>query len=323
MLRIGWLLCGLFLLAACTNSSETASAEPEAVAVEEPASTDSVAAETEPLSEEIEPADVETEPLAAEATTTTEVSPEEAPALDLDLLTTYVSTAVIEFDGEPRELIEGTNLRVSFSEERINFSGGCNSHSSTFRITDEGEIDVDQIVGTAVGCPQELVDQDNFLRSFLQRGPSIEVDDLGLTLTSSTGGVIELIYFDAPERRPPLVGTEWVFLVLDEGAEAVRFLDESTFEWSVTCVDVTTSVEISFGSAEDPSAMNVGSLIFDPATVPLTRSDVRDLDCSRSEMDRAMGFSEILSGEVTFEIEGTFLTVVGVDGFDLSFFAAN
>jgi hypothetical protein len=105
---------------------------------------------------------------------------------------TFVSMAVTE-NGEPRPLVPGTRIAVSFLERDgrtgVVWSAGCNTFGADVEITADRLL-VGVIAGTAAGCRDDLHAQDEWLAGFFGSDPRWRLDDR-LVLTSG-GTVIEL-----------------------------------------------------------------------------------------------------------------------------------
>lgn len=127
-----------------------------------------------------------TSPPSTTTTTAGTQQPPEDPGARLRNKT-FAGTTVTEA-GEPRPLVEGTEITVSFRDDGadgdgIGWSGGCNGWGSTVVITRD-RLDVgDEIGGTAMGCEQERHDQDDWLAKFFAADPFWTIDDGTLTLT--------------------------------------------------------------------------------------------------------------------------------------------
>lgn len=292
--RLIGLSFAVFVLAGCSQSEDTVTSAGE---------TDSAAAET------------------AVADDSSSV----AQAADFPLEGNYISTVVTKANGELRPLAGESTLRIGFSgDNTIGHIGGCNWTSDTYTLTDAGTIEVaGQGETSMMGCDE---DEDAFLGSFLRDGPSIETGEHTITLTSSDGTVIEFLDENAPERRPPLIGTTWELLSVNNargGSNSslwhdevrLRFVDESTLEWFDGCVDVTTPVEVVFGSADEPTRDDVGELIFDTAT---PASD----GCPTVEARDIQELRDLLSGRRTFTVYGTTLSIDAANGSGLGLLAA-
>jgi heat shock protein HslJ len=103
--------------------------------------------------------------------------------------------------------VSGTTVRLSFSEDDLSVSAGCNSMSGPYRV--EGKKLVLAGLGsTEIGCDAALHDQDERLADFFSARPSFELSGERLELSE---GEITLRFLDREQADPdrPLVDTQW------------------------------------------------------------------------------------------------------------------
>ncbi len=154
-------------------------------------------------------------PLAACADDGSGSSDGPAPATADDLNgRAFVSTEVTG-----HELVDDTQVRISFEDDRLSASAGCNTLSAAYTI-DEGSLTLDgQPASTMMGCDDDLMTQDGWLASFLADGPEAELDGDTLTLT---GGDVTMTMLDETVADPakPLIGTAWTLDTIIDGDTA-------------------------------------------------------------------------------------------------------
>lgn len=74
------------------------------------------------------------------------------------------------------DLVAGSQVKVSFEEGTISVNAGCNTMNGSASWAD-GVLDVEEpLAMTMMACEQELMDQDQWLSSFLTSSPPISVD---------------------------------------------------------------------------------------------------------------------------------------------------
>ncbi len=153
-----------------------------------------------------------------------------SPATEADLEgRTLIATGVTE-DGTERPLVEGTELRIDFSEPgMIGVTAGCNSMGGAYTLED-GTLVAADMASTMMACDQALMDQDAWIADLLAEGVEVGVD--GDTVTF-TGGATVITLADRETVSPDLslTGTTWT---LDE----IRDTD------SVSSVGVTATLTI-------------------------------------------------------------------------------
>lgn len=120
--------------------------------------------------------------------------PPDSPLLDR----TFLSTSVTE-NGRPRGLVGGTQVRLSFmTDGRLIADAGCSNMQGQVRL-DNGQLRLDELSATGVGCDRPRHDQDAWLSGILSATPSWRLDGDTLTLTS---GSTELVLLDRTVAEP-------------------------------------------------------------------------------------------------------------------------
>lgn len=115
---------------------------------------------------------------------------------------TFLSTSVTG-----HQLVDGTQVRLSFRDGSLNANAGCNSMFGAYAV-EQDTLRVSDLAGTQMGCDPELMAQDEWLAIFLTAGPELAVQADELRLTS---GDTELVLTDREVADPdrPLQGTTW------------------------------------------------------------------------------------------------------------------
>jgi heat shock protein HslJ len=107
---------------------------------------------------------------------------------------TFVSVEMTQ-DGEPRPLVAGTRLELTFEKQEneggARWEAGCNTMGSGIEIAPDRLLLTEEVSGTAVGCRTELHEQDDWLADFFASDPHWDLTNTRLTLTSGET-VIEL-----------------------------------------------------------------------------------------------------------------------------------
>ena len=167
----------------------------------------------------------------------------------------WLSTAVTE-DGADRPLVDGTRIRVSFTDGELAASAGCNTMGGAYRI-EEGLLVVEGGAITEMGCDEERHAQDDWLFAFLGSQPAIAQEGDKLTLTSGET-VIALQDREVAEPDLPLTGTTWTVDTILAGDAATSvpadlvatliFNRDGTVEIAAGCSPGTGTYEVSGGS---------------------------------------------------------------------------
>ena len=102
------------------------------------------------------------------------------PVTNADLAgRTFVSTSVTGF-----ELIDGTEIRISFEEDHLSASAGCNTVGGAYTVEND-LLSVSEPSATLMACDPQLMTQDDQLIGFLTDDPAISLSDEVLTLTGA------------------------------------------------------------------------------------------------------------------------------------------
>jgi heat shock protein HslJ len=119
-----------------------------------------------------------------------------------------------------KDLVPGTEIRLSFDDGQVSLNAGCNSMSGPYRLED-GALHVDGFGMTAIGCDAPRHAQDDWLAQLLSDRPELELDEPRLTLRSSD---VTVVFLDREMASPdrPLVGTRWIGNGIGDGS-AVSF----------------------------------------------------------------------------------------------------
>lgn len=94
---------------------------------------------------------------------------------------TFVATTI-----EGAALVDGSTLALTFDDDRVAASGGCNTSTGVFDV-DDGTLAVEDMAQTMMACqPPELMDQDTWVIAFLTSAPTITLADRALTLATDS-----------------------------------------------------------------------------------------------------------------------------------------
>ncbi len=240
----------------------------------------------------------------------------DGPALAPAYLSVDVTAA-----GEPRPLVAGTRIQLTFDEGNVGASLGCNSLGAPYRLED-GVLVVDEGMSmTEMGCDPERHAQDEWFAEVLTSRPTLAVDGDTLTITAGDT-VITLQDREVAEPDRALVGTRWEIDGFLEGAGA----DGTAMSIGV---DVPGALELrddglvvgsdgcnGFGfAAGDDGEVDEGlrhQVDGDRITFSGTPvSQMKACDDLDEYVERAHA---VLSGTVTWEIDADRLTLVAEDG---------
>jgi heat shock protein HslJ len=234
----------------------------------------------------------------------------------------FWATEVVDA-GQVRELVPGTRISLSFSTDTMGASAGCNSMGGAYSI--DGEV---LIVGdmnmTEMGCDAGRHQQDEFLATFLGESPFLVLDGDQLTLTS---GPTEMTLLDTSVANPnrPIIGTNWevdgfidrdvAMAFVTDAPGTVVFTDESMMIAFDGCRNIEASVEVSDGSTGGP--------VEGDGEIQFGQIEPGDAEgCVNPSY--AAAFNALFdTGDATFTIDGTNLTILNRDGVGVTLIAAS
>ena len=200
------------------------------------------------------------------------------------------------------DLVEGSEITMSFLDDRVSVNAGCNTMNGGFEIAD-GAFTASQFAATMMACEQPLMDQDMWLSEFLSSSPAIALDGSTLTLT----GADATITLDEIEPAA-LVGTTWkvtgtvaneaVSGVAMDSTASITIVDDGTVSVNTGCNTGSGSVEV----ADD-------ALTFGPIAITL-------IGCEPELAELEATVIGVLQGEVSYEISGDTLSLRSGTGAD-------
>ncbi len=226
--------------------------------------------------------------------------------LDLDGRT-FLSTELL-VNGEVRELVPGTRVRIAFAADSISISGSCNTAGGAYRVED-GVLITDALAMTEMACEEPRMAQDDLVVEFVGDRPAIALVDDTLTLTTETM-VLTMLDREVADPDRPLVGTKWIATTIIDG-DAASSLPEGV---EVTLEFVDARVQGRFGCnsgggdySVDGSTLTVGSLM------------TTKMACDEPQATIESHVLSVLDGDVEFTIEAASLMLTnGTLGLGLS-----
>lgn len=217
---------------------------------------------------------------------------------------TFLSTGVTD-DGAPRDLVEGSRIRLTFEDGNLSAHAGCNTMFGGYRL--DGEVLVVEDMGmTEMGCPGGLAEQDTWLSGLLTARPAVGVEGDDLTLTAGAT-VISLADRAVADPDRPLVGTHWRVDSLISG-DAVSSTPASA-QASLTFGEDGT-VAVRGGCNTGSATYTAGADGVSIGPVGMTRMACDD---ERGELERAV-LQVLDAGDLQVTIEADRLTLSGEGG---------
>lgn len=163
----------------------------------------------------------------------------------------YQATAAVG-----HEIVADSTITVTFDGSRIVVNAGCNIMSGAYTI-DSGRLVVGEMMMTAMGCPQPLMDQDAWVAAFLGSSPDVSSDGSTVTLTGR-GVVAESLTLSAivEAAASPLEGTTWLLNTIvngdaassvPAGVVATLRIDQGQLSLSAQCNQIHGPVTVADG----------------------------------------------------------------------------
>ena len=218
---------------------------------------------------------------------------------------TFLSQAVT-VAGEPRPLIAGTQMRLTFEDDgRISAWAGCNRRGGRVVIERDRIVIADSFT-TLAGCDAERTEQDRWLSTVFAADPAYMIDGplLRLTFDDTT---IELLDSEIADPDRPLLGTRWhleaminmstrlmqgavVTVVFDGGRVdvAIEGCNESTAHTTITSAEIQVDSLVSSGRA-----------------------------CARAETTAQAAIAAVLDGKIRYSIDAGTLRLTHPSGQEL------
>jgi heat shock protein HslJ len=209
----------------------------------------------------------------------------------------FASSAVTGYD-----LVEGSEITMSFLDDRVSVNAGCNTMNGGFEIAD-GTFTASQLAATMMACEQPLMDQDMWLTEFLAASPAIALDGTTLTLTGSDA----TITLDEIEPAA-LVGTTWT-VTGTLATEAISSVPAGSAASIVIAEDGSVAVNTGCNTGSGSVEITDTTLVFGPiaSTLIACEGDLAALEAS---------VLSVLQGEVTYTIEGDTMSLRSGEGAD-------
>jgi heat shock protein HslJ len=129
---------------------------------------------------------------------------------------TFVVTGVTE-KGVPKQLVEGTEIRLRFADGKLTLTAGCNTMSAGYTL-DVSRLTVGPVQSTEMGCDRERMDQDGWLAKLFDRPVQISTGPDGAVVSGDT--VLSIADRKTVSPDKPLIGTTWILDTVYDGDTA-------------------------------------------------------------------------------------------------------
>lgn len=203
--------------------------------------------------------------------------------------------------GQPRPLVDGTRIRLTFENEQLSAQAGCNIIGGSY-VIEEGKLVFSGGSMTEMGCDEPRMAQDEWLVSFLGSQPTLTLEGDNLTLVGGQT-TISLLDSEVAEPDQPLVGTTWTLMSIISG-DAVS---------SVPAGVVATMSFGADGSVEVNPGCNNGGGTYAVDGDSISFSDIitTKMACAGPQMQVENAVLQVLSTDgLTFAIDAGVLTIM-------------
>lgn len=232
----------------------------------------------------------------------------------------YVSVEVTA-GGEPRPLVEGTEIRLRFDDDQLSASLGCNQLVGSFRV-DGTRLVVDGLSSTEMGCDPALHEQDQWFADLLTTDVQLLTSGDELAIND---GFTAVVFRDAEVAEPdlPLLATTWQVDGFVEGSGPDATAVSAAVDPPGTLQLLGDGVVAGFdgcdqlGDAADGGGQGDPALRFEVDGDELRFSGTPPDElagCEAAAAEHAERYRAVLSGTVTWSVAGDRLTITAADG---------
>jgi heat shock protein HslJ len=197
--------------------------------------------------------------------------------------------------------VPDTKVRLSFKDDQLSFSAGCNSYSGPYSMCD-GRLCVTELGGTEIGCPPAQQAQDEWFADFLTSSPAVAQAGATLTLTGAAA-TLEFLDREVADPDRPLTGRTWTVDTFIENGAATNSPSQ-------------TPATLQFGSDGSLSVFTTcnggqGNYTRNGQTLTFASVGITGLSCgpTGSATTEARMGRVLADGDVTFEIDAGRLTL--------------
>lgn len=199
---------------------------------------------------------------------------------------------------EGHDLVEGSQVRLSFDGTRLGASAGCNQMSGEYEIT-EGILKTGQMAMTEMACEEPLMKQDSWLASFLPgAAPSLDGDTLTL---EKEGVTITLLDETVASPAKPFAGTRWLLTGLIDGGTTSSVPAGSTA--AIQLQGAVLAIDTGCNTGSGDVRASGGAMTF--GVIALTKKA-----CTPENGGVEGAMTAVLQGEASYAIDGDTLTIM-------------
>lgn len=205
-----------------------------------------------------------------------------------------VGTTFVGEDVTGHDLVAGTEITLSFDDDNLSASAGCNSLGADIQWQDDTLVTT-EVWTTMMGCNPALHEQDDWLVEVLTGSPQVTREGDTLRVVGEGARIILVAEADAP-----LEGSRWLLEGLVEG-ESVSSLPAS----------VTASLMIDDGTLAAELGCNTGStnVTIGETTLELGQVTQTKMACLEPQLVVEHHMTRVLRDTVDWDVDGTTLAL--------------
>lgn len=96
------------------------------------------------------------------------------------------------FEIEGYEIVEGSNVFLTFVEGDIVVNAGCNTQRASYSVDGDGTLEVGEMAATLMACDDELMAQDELVVAIVSDSPTLSLEENTLTVDGGDDAVMRL-----------------------------------------------------------------------------------------------------------------------------------
>lgn len=216
---------------------------------------------------------------------------------------TFLSTDVTK-DGDPYPLAKGSVIRLTFTDDGIGASGGCNQMGGQASLDGDVLVVDGPMAMTEMACDEPLMKQDTWLADLLSDRPALLLVGDRLTLTTDTY-TVQMIDEKTANPDRPLEGTKWTLTGMLSGSE-------DTGAVSSVPQGVTAALVFADGRLSGTDGCNrlMGSYQVESGTLVVSDLATTRMACQGAAAQVAAHVQSVLEGPMAYTVDGNQLSLV-------------
>lgn len=219
---------------------------------------------------------------------------------------------------EGREAVPGAPVAVSFRDGQIAAETGCNGLGGEWRVED-GRLRTGGLMGTMMACEDPLMEQERWMRDWLEAGPQVALSGDRLTLIGDDGVTIVLREQKLTTGPRKIAGTTWRLVAVGTTDGSHYGLTSKPSATPTLRIGEDGTVEL-FGGCNRGGGKAV---VRDDGFVEFRHLTMTELACTPQKlMRREQKIRAVLSGRTAAAFTGEHELVLTRGGVTLQFQAA-